>query len=29
MFQFAETVEEGAWNDEKLKKDIEVFLYFP
>ena len=24
MFQFAETVEEGAWSDEQRKKDIEV-----
>lgn len=24
VFQFAETVEEGAWEDEKAKRDLEV-----
>ena len=28
VFQFAETVEEGAWDDEKQKKDLEVRVSF-
>jgi hypothetical protein len=27
VFQFAETVEQGAWDDEKLKRDLQVWLF--